>query len=122
VDPAGEVLCANAGHPASRIVQADGTVTVLAVGGLALGIDAPESYDQVRERLPRGASVVLYTDGVIESRRERELFGAERLDRVLAAHAARPAQEIADAVLAACRAFAGGVLTDDCAVVVIKRL
>jgi len=122
VDPGGEVLCASAGHPASRIVHADGTVTVLAVGGLALGIEAPETYEQVRERLPPGASVVLYTDGVIESRRDRELFGDERLDRVLEAHAARPAQEIADAVVAECRAFAGGVLTDDCAVVVIKRL
>jgi serine phosphatase RsbU (regulator of sigma subunit) len=65
--------------------------------------------------------VVLYTDGVIESRRGRELFGLERLDEVLAANATRPAQAIADAVLAACRAFAGGELADDCAVVAIKR-
>lgn len=122
VDPAGEVLCASAGHPASRIVHADGTVTILDVGGLALGIDAPETYEQVREQLPHGASVVLYTDGVIESRRGRELYGEERLDRVLAEHAARPAQEIADAILAECRAFAGGALPDDCAIVVIKRL
>jgi serine phosphatase RsbU (regulator of sigma subunit) len=64
---------------------------------------------------------VLYTDGVIEARREHELFGTERLDEVLAHHAARPAQEIADAVVAACRAFAGGALADDCAIVVIKR-
>jgi len=40
---------------------------------------------------------------------------------VLAAHASRPAQEIAAAVLAACRAYAGGDLADDCAVVVIRR-
>jgi serine phosphatase RsbU (regulator of sigma subunit) len=58
---------------------------------------------------------------VIEARRERDLFGTERLDQLLARHATRPAQEIADAVLAECRAFAGGDLGDDCAIVVIKK-
>ena len=33
----------------------------------------------------------------------------------------RPAQDVADAVLAACRAFAGGDLPDDCAIVVLRR-
>jgi phosphoserine phosphatase RsbU/P len=122
VDPAGEVLCASAGHPASRIVHAGGEVSVLEAGGLALGIEASQRYEQVRATLPPGASVVLYTDGVIESRRGRELFGTERLDQALAAHAALSAQEIAGAVVAECRAFAGGALPDDCAVVVIKRL
>ena len=51
----------------------------------------------------------------------RELFGLDRLDEVLAANAALPAQELADAVLAACRGFGGGDLPDDCAIVVIKR-
>src|SRR5204863_4859174 len=92
VDPAGEVLCASAGHPESRIVNRDGTVSVLEAGGLALGIEPSQRYEQVRATLAPGASVVLYTDGVIESRRGRELFGAERLDDVLAANAGRPAQ------------------------------
>jgi len=121
VDPSGQVLCASAGHPASRVVHPDGTVSVLAAGGLALGIEPSQSYEQVSSTLAPGASVVLYTDGVIESRRGRELFGDERLDGVLSANAGAAAQQIADAVLAACRAFAGGALPDDCAVVVIKR-
>jgi phosphoserine phosphatase RsbU/P len=121
VDPSGEVLCASAGHPEPRLVHPDGTVAALECGGLALGILAPQEYEQVRAELPPGGSIVLYTDGVIESRRARELFGTPRLDEVLAANAARPAQEMADAVLAACRGFAGGDLPDDCAIVVIQR-
>ena len=93
----------------------------LECGGLALGIIAPQEYEQVAADLPPGGAVVLYTDGVVESRRSRELFGVERLDEVLAASAALPAQQIAEAVLAASRGFAGGDLSDDCAVVVIKR-
>ena len=75
----------------------------------------------MRARLASGGMVVLYTDGVIESRPGGELFGLERLDAVLSAHASLPAQEVADAVLAACQEFAGGDLPDDCAIVVLRR-
>ncbi len=121
VESNGEVLCASAGHPEPRLVTAEGAVTGLACGGLALGIDAPQTYDQVSAHLSHGDLVVLYTDGVIESRAGRELFGLERLDEVLSTHSTRPAQDVADAVLAACRDFAGGDLPDDCAIVVLRR-
>jgi serine phosphatase RsbU (regulator of sigma subunit) len=117
----GDVLCASGGHPAPRVVLPDGTVHALEVGGLALGIDAAQEYLPTRAELPPGAAVVLYTDGVVESRRDGRLFGVERLDEVLAASAGSPAQAIADAVLDASRSFAGGNLADDCAVVVIAR-
>jgi serine phosphatase RsbU (regulator of sigma subunit) len=120
VDPQSGVLCASAGHPEPRLVRPDGTVEGLACGGLALGIDAQQSYEQVHAELPPGSAVVLYTDGVIEARRAGELFGVERLDELLAAATARPAQAIADAVVTACRAFAGGELDDDCAIVVLR--
>jgi sigma-B regulation protein RsbU (phosphoserine phosphatase) len=119
--PDGDVLAASAGHPAPRLVRPGGRVEALECGGLALGIDAPQTYEQVRAQLEPGAAVVLYTDGVIEARRQRELFGTERLDAVLAERHALPAQALADAVLAACRGFSGGDLDDDCAIVVIKR-
>src|SRR5205807_2483462 len=70
VDPGGDVLCASAGHPEPRLVHPDGSVTGLACGGLALGIEESQRYEHVRAELPAGGSVVLYTDGVIESRRE----------------------------------------------------
>ena len=121
-DSAGGVLAASAGHPQPRLVLPDGTVDGLACGGLALGIEPQQVYEQVRAELRPGTSVVLYTDGVIEARREGELFGVERLDEILAAGCGQPAQAIADSVVAACRAFAGGELGDDCAIVVIKRV
>jgi serine phosphatase RsbU (regulator of sigma subunit) len=58
---------------------------------------------------------------VIESRRGRDLFGTERMDAVLAAHASQPPQVLADELLAACREHSGGDLSDDCAIVVIRR-
>jgi sigma-B regulation protein RsbU (phosphoserine phosphatase) len=121
VAPDGALRCASAGHPAPRLVAHGGGVEAIACGGLALGIDAPQTYEEARAVLAPGAAVVLYTDGVLECRRDRELYGQERLDALLAANAGKPAQAVADAVLDACRTFAGGDLPDDCAVVVIRR-
>jgi serine phosphatase RsbU (regulator of sigma subunit) len=115
------LTCASAGHPAPRLVQQDGHVETVPVGGLALGIEADQTYEAVELAFPPGSVLVVYTDGVIEARRDGELFGVERLDRVLTAERERPAGAIAAAVVAACRRFAGGELTDDCAVVVIAR-
>ena len=78
-------------------------------------------YEQVATVVPADGALVLYTDGVVEARRRDEQFGVERLDAVLQANRDRPAQAIADAVVSACRAFAGGELGDDCAIVVLRR-
>jgi serine phosphatase RsbU (regulator of sigma subunit) len=117
----GAVVCANAGHPAPRVVHPDGTVQGLESHGLILGIDSAQEYEEARVELAPGASLVLYTDGVIEARRESELYGTERLDALLGEHAGLPPQELADRVAADARAWSDGELADDLAVVVIRR-
>ena len=117
----GEVACASGGHPPPRLVRPDGSVESISAHGLALGIEAPQEYDTVTEPFLPGAIVVAYTDGVIEARRGGEQFGVERLDALLAEKRALPPQEIAAAALAACRDWTEGELTDDFAVVVVKR-
>jgi serine phosphatase RsbU (regulator of sigma subunit) len=117
----GEVAAAGAGHPAPRIVGVDGSVTGLETRGLVLGIEPGQHYEEVHATLAVGGAVVLYTDGVIEARRESELYGVERLDRVLSERRDLSANELAQVVLDDCRAFARGELADDCAVVVVRR-
>ena len=117
----GEVSAAGAGHPPPRIVGADGSVTGLEARGLVLGIESSQEYEEVRASLEHGSAVVLYTDGVIEARRDGELYGEARLDRLLGERRDLPAGELAQCVLDDCRAFARGELADDCAVVVVKR-
>ena len=118
---AGEVVCASAGHPAPRLVLPDGEVRAIDPRGLALGIDAPQTYAPVTCEFPPGASVVVYTDGVVEARRGGEQFGTERFDALLSERRAEPPRQIALDALAACREWTDGELTDDFAVVVIKR-
>jgi sigma-B regulation protein RsbU (phosphoserine phosphatase) len=112
----GELACASAGHPVPRIVCTDGRVLELAASGLALGIAPDQEYAEGHETLDPGSAVVLFTDGVIEARRDSELFGHARLDRLL------PAGELAQAVVDGARAFSRGGLSDDSAVVVVKRI
>jgi sigma-B regulation protein RsbU (phosphoserine phosphatase) len=123
IDPgSGDVAVAGAGHPAPRIVSADGTVAPLEAHGLVLGIEPGQHYEDVHARLERGDAVVLYTDGVLEARRDGVQFGPERLDAALAARVSLPPAALAQAVLDDCRAFAEGELADDCAVVVVRRV
>jgi serine phosphatase RsbU (regulator of sigma subunit) len=118
----GEVACANAGHPAPRLVLPDGEVRRLDATGLVLGIDGGQQYDETRIGFPAGAVLVLYTDGVVEARRGGELYGDDRLDELLAARRALPARSLATAVAQDARAFARGELSDDLAVVAIRRV
>jgi serine phosphatase RsbU (regulator of sigma subunit) len=121
VDPrTGAVASSNAGHPPARLVNPDGRVVEVSASGLALGVESGQEYEAERTELGPGSSLVLFTDGVIEARRDGELYGEGRLDAFLRDNAVLPAQPLADALVADCRAFAGGEIDDDCAVVVLR--
>jgi serine phosphatase RsbU (regulator of sigma subunit) len=121
VDPkTRSVACASAGHPAARVVHPDGSVTPVAGRGLALGIESDQEYETERVEAEPGSSIVLFTDGVLEARRDGELYGEDRLDDLLARRAELDPQALAEAILADCRNFAGGDLGDDCALVVLR--
>jgi serine phosphatase RsbU (regulator of sigma subunit) len=121
-DPGGEeVAVARAGHPPARLIAEDGSVSELAPQGLALGIDSGQRYDEIRVPFPVGTAVCLHTDGIVEARRDDEQYGERRLDVVLAAERNLPAEELCRRIVDDCRAFAGGELADDCAVVIIRR-
>jgi len=117
----GRVAGASAGHPAPRIVLPDGSTSPLEAHGLVLGIDGGQEYAESHEELPTGASLVLYTDGVVEARRDGELYGDDRLDALLAERRELPARSLAAAIAEDAREFAGGDLSDDLAVVVIRK-
>jgi serine phosphatase RsbU (regulator of sigma subunit) len=117
----GRLAGASAGHPAPRIVLPDGSTRPLEAHGLVLGIDGGQEYAESHAELPHGASLVLYTDGVVEARRDGELYGDDRLDALLAERRELPARSLAAAVAQDAREFAGGDLSDDLAVVVIRK-
>jgi serine phosphatase RsbU (regulator of sigma subunit) len=121
VDPVtGAVYAASAGHPPIRVLAPDGSIDLLAPRGLALGIEADQRYETAQATLDRGAVLCLFTDGLVEARRDGHAYGEDRLHRALADGRELSAQALAEHVVADARAFAG-VPDDDYAVVVIRR-
>jgi sigma-B regulation protein RsbU (phosphoserine phosphatase) len=81
------------------------------------------SYDELAVELGPGDAVVFYSDGVIEARRGREEYGAERLGRGLEAHASGSATEIGERLVADLEGFLGDESPhDDVTLIVVKIL
>ena len=85
LDPAKESLeLVSAGHPPALVVSPTGSAAYLpSQGGIALGASPTATYRSESFPLPTGATVFLYTDGLVERRGESIDLGLERL-RVLA--------------------------------------
>jgi serine phosphatase RsbU (regulator of sigma subunit) len=80
------VTWASAGHPPPLLREADGTVRVLrADSGTLLGIDLGLPVGNQTARLPPGATLLLYSDGLVERRDESLDAGTRRLVEALAA-------------------------------------
>jgi serine phosphatase RsbU (regulator of sigma subunit) len=61
------VHIANAGHPPMLLRQPNGSVQILAeVTGMLVGVDVSSRRDSVVLSVPRGSTLVAYTDGLIE--------------------------------------------------------
>ncbi|MBA2807616.1 SpoIIE family protein phosphatase [Streptomyces sp. KM273126] len=88
VDPAtGTLDVARAGHPEPAVRMADGTVlTRHTAGGLPLGIDPDADYPTTRIVLEPGETMLICTDGLIETGGHDLDTGWHRIRRILEAH------------------------------------
>jgi serine phosphatase RsbU (regulator of sigma subunit) len=128
----GRLTRLGAGRAAVRLARAGHTYPALVPGrpgeevrlvrseGPLLGAEPEVVLEEVEHVLERGDALVLYTDGITETRRGDELFGEDRLRAALAAAAGTSAEEIADAVLAAVDAFRAAPSEDDVALLVLR--
>jgi sigma-B regulation protein RsbU (phosphoserine phosphatase) len=120
----GMLRYANAGHVPPLVVggaQDDGVPLELGTTGLPLGVTDDVTYE-ARE-LPFGAGGLLFaaTDGLLEARRQSELFGQERITALVAEHAAAlSTQALVDLAYAEAQAFSDG-LSDDVAIIALRQ-
>jgi PAS domain S-box-containing protein len=107
----------NAGHPPPVLLEPDGTATLLErPANLLLGVepDAPRQHHAVE--LHPGATVVLFTDGLVERRDATLDEGLDRLLGVAHELAGRPVHELCDEILDRMDPD----LTDDIALVALR--
>ena len=91
----------SAGHPPPMVLHADGRVELLEVDSpdLLLGYDPASQRQEAVVTVERGATVLLYTDGLVEQRGQSLDTGLGRLSALLSELASRPLPELCDALL-----------------------
>lgn len=118
----GHLLYGNAGHPPPLIYRRSSKSAMpMPVGNEPLGVSAEPVYHETADILSPGEFVVLYTDGVIEARRDKELYGEDRLIEAVNAAAGLDAQKIVEWIVDDVTTFCGGSIADDIALLVVKR-
>lgn len=116
----GELRIANAGH--NYPVLIDGRVSELELSGMPLGVDDESEYGEASAIIEPGVTVVLYTDGVIEADTPAgDIYGYDRLEQMLSAHAHLKPRALLAALLHELRGWSGGAQADDITVVIIRR-
>jgi phosphoserine phosphatase RsbU/P len=121
-DRTGRVEICNAGHLPPLIARRGG-VEALGASGFPIGMVAERSYTVTVEQIDPGETLLLYTDGLVESRNGGdEEFGQTRLVDLLDRERRLPPRALADAVLRAQRSFTAGAPShDDLSLMVIRR-
>ncbi|HYJ74900.1 MAG TPA: SpoIIE family protein phosphatase [Kineosporiaceae bacterium] len=112
------LVYASAGHPPPVLLLDDGSTRLLGTVSPVIGIETDPRAEE-RVELPRGATLVCYSDGLVERRGEDLALGIERLRRVVADSAARPVDDLAQAVL---DGMLGGRLHEDDVALLVLRV
>jgi phosphoserine phosphatase RsbU/P len=103
----------NAGHNLPILISGN-SVCRLDCGGGILGVIEHWEYDEREIQLRSGDRLLMYTDGITESRSPAgEEFGEARLIDLVLRFDSNDAAAIAQEVLGAARAFSNGNLEDD---------
>jgi len=120
----GRLTFVNAGHmPPVLVRAADGSTQELHTPGMALGVLEQAEFHEDVVNIEPGDAVILYTDGITEAfNADRELFGRQRLAKVVSAHRHASAEEMALAIDAAVAEFVGDApQSDDFTLLVVRR-
>jgi|HigsolmetaAR202D_1030399.scaffolds.fasta_scaffold00023_29 sigma-B regulation protein RsbU (phosphoserine phosphatase) len=121
LDPSQGVLeLANAGHNYPLLVN--GHVQEIEISGLPLGVDSDSDYSQLRVVLAPADMLVFYTDGVVEATNAQgEMFGYERLERLVSEFKQLRPRALVAKLLAQLRAWIDGTAQDDDITLVVLR-
>ena len=117
---AGTLRFASAGHPPAWLWH-DGEVRPLRATGPLLTLEPHGTFTSREIEMVPGDLVLLYTDGLAEARSGEQLFGEERIAQTLRRDPGQEASVLCKSLLEAARDFASAPLTDDVAILAIRR-
>jgi hypothetical protein len=91
----------NAGHPPPILLLPDGSITLLVEHDILFGFGIAHARHDHERALPPGATLLLYTDGLVERRGADLDTGIQQLCRQLCAHRHESVDVLVDTTLAA---------------------
>lgn len=120
----GELAYVNAGHNPPLLVEPSGSVRRLPAGGPVIGALDDVSWQTGTEALPRGATLLGFTDGLTELRApDGELLGEDRVAQILKDTRGSPLSVVRMQLLDCAKKFLkGGTPNDDLTVLAARRL
>ncbi len=118
-DAVGSLQLISAGHPSP--VLCDSGCRLLELRGIVLAVDKEPAYRTSEIELHKDAVFLSYTDGLIEARSERDFFGEKRVVSVIEDVRNAPARAIVEHLRDEALRFSNGKLSDDMAILAIKR-
>ena len=121
LDPGtGELVYSSAGHPPAVVTHADGSTDLLDQGrSRPLGVNSRADRPQAQYAVPSRATLLLYTDGLVERRRQPLTAGIERVSAAVQQGRALALEELATEVMAGMAPAAG--YDDDVALLLYRH-
>jgi serine phosphatase RsbU (regulator of sigma subunit) len=116
----GTLRYASAGHPATFFLHR-GDVRNLTATGPLISLEAKAEFASREVDLDSGDLVVLYTDGLAEARNGEQLFGEERIANLLRRDPNIDCTVLAKTLVEAAEDFATIPITDDIAILAVRR-
>jgi phosphoserine phosphatase RsbU/P len=120
----GKLEYVNAGHPLPLLVRGDQVQSVFPAESCPVGMFEDEKFKTSFSKLEPGDTLVLFTDGISDAASpERDRFGFERLESVVAQNTSATLEGLQAAILRAVETFTSGEpQADDITLLMVRYL
>ncbi|MCK4607347.1 MAG: SpoIIE family protein phosphatase [candidate division Zixibacteria bacterium] len=113
----------NAGHNPPLLVTADGSVTQLEASGLMIGAFDFATWQEGSVEMHEGDVLTVFSDGVTEAQRGEDLYGEQRLEKLLLATRGESPEGIVGHLMDDINGFMGDApRSDDITMLMLKRI
>lgn len=116
----GQLVMSSAGHPAPLIIRDDGRIREVGSPGPLLGGWEGSAWEDRIVAMGQQETLLMYTDGVTDTRGERDRYGARRLRGLLKSHAGASPTELLERLEAALQDFQVEGHADDTGAVALR--